>query len=172
MNVRDLVPFWRPTTPSAHLSSEEPQASPFLTLHREVNHLFDDVFSAFPSTHARMPAWPSVEVSETESAYTLSAELPGLGEEDVEVLVADNALVLRGEKHSETRDEEKRFTERSYGRFERRVPLLPDVDQDRIEASFDKGVLTVTLPKDENAPSRMKRIRIGKSAASADEQVH
>src|SRR3982750_2142901 len=104
MALRDLITWGRdqPSVPSRRAE----EVSPFLTLHREMNRLFDDVFNTFgaPSLIGRMPAWPSVEVvaSDKDKDVRISAELPGLDEKDVEVLVDDNALTIRGEKKAET----------------------------------------------------------------------
>ena len=149
------------------LPSRRPQeASPFLTLHREMNRLFDDVFNNFgaPSVLGRMPTWPSVEVIESDKDVRISAELPGLDEKDVEVLVDNDVLTIRGEKRSETQDKERRFTERHYGRFERVIPLPFAVEEDKAEASFNNGVLTVTLPKSAKAEDKAKRIAIGRKS--------
>ena len=91
----------------------------------------------------------------------ISAELPGLDEKDVEVLVNNDVLTIRGEKRSETQDKERRFTERHYGRFERVIPLPFAVEEDEAEASFNNGVLTVTLPKSAKTEEKAKRIAIG-----------
>ena len=110
MALRDLISWGReqPSVPSRR--GEE--VSPFLTLHREMNRLFDDVFNNFgaPSLLGRMPAWPSVEVVQSDKDVRVSAELPGLDEKDVEVLVDDDVLTIRGEKRAETEDQERRFT--------------------------------------------------------------
>lgn len=121
------------------------QASPFLALHREVNRLFDDAFRSFdaPSLFGRVPGWPNLEISETEKEHHVAAELPGLDEKDVEVLLADGVLTIRGEKKSETEDKERQFSERFYGRFERQIPLGAEVEADKAAASFQNGVLTV-----------------------------
>src|SRR3954470_10884978 len=124
MALRDLITWGReqPSVPSRR--GEE--VSPFLTLHREMNRLFDDVFNNFgntPSLLGRMPAWSSIEVVQSEKDVRISAELPGLDEKDVEVLVDDDVLTIRGEKKSETQDQERRVSERYYGRFERVIPL-------------------------------------------------
>src|SRR5215210_8369161 len=167
MALRDLIAWGRdqPSVPSRR--GEE--VSPFLTLHREMNRLFDDVFTNFgaPSVLGRMPAWPSVEVVASDKDVRISAELPGLDEKDVEVLVDDNALTIRGEKRSETEDQERRFSERYYGRFERVIPLPFAVEKDRAEASFNNGVLTVTLPKSAKADDKAKRIAIGRKSDAA-----
>jgi HSP20 family protein len=145
------------------------EVNPFLTLHREMNRLFDDVFNRFdanmPSLFGRMPgwssgSWPSLEVNATDKEVRVSAELPGLDEKDVEVLVDDNVLTLRGEKKSETEDQGRHFSERYYGRFERSISLPFEVEEDKAEASFKNGVLTITLPKSAKAQDRGKRIAI------------
>jgi HSP20 family protein len=87
-----------------------------------------------------------------------------LDEKDVEVLVDNDVLTIRGEKRSETEDQERRFSERYYGRFERVIPLPFAVEEDRAEASFNNGVLTVTLPKSAKAEDKAKRIAIGRKA--------
>ncbi len=90
----------------------------------------------------------------------MTAEVPGLEEKDIEVLLDDGVLTLKGEKRSETEDKEKQFSERYYGRFERRIPLGTEVKEDQVDATFKNGVLTVTLPKTEKAQSQVKRIAI------------
>src|SRR5215210_1420399 len=163
MAPRDLISWGRdqPSVPSRR--GEE--VSPFLTLHREMNRLFDDVFNNFgaPSLVGRMPAWPSVEVVQSDTDVRIAAELPGLDGKDVEVLV-DDVLTIRGEKRSETEDQERRFSERTYGRFERVIPLPFAVEEDKAEASYHNGVLTVTLPKSEKAQDKAKRIAIGRTS--------
>ena len=168
MALRDLITWGRdqPSVPSRRTE----EVSPFLTLHREMNRLFDDVFNTFgntPSVLGRMPAWPSVEVIQSDKDVRISAELPGMDEKDVEVLVDNDVLTLRGEKRSETQDQERRFTERYYGRFERVIPLPFAVEEDRAEASFNNGVLTVTLPKSAKAEDKAKRIAIGRKSDAA-----
>jgi HSP20 family protein len=163
MNVRDLIPWGRSERPSSVPEAYRgDEVSPFLALHREMNRLFDDVFSRFetglPSAFGRMGGWPSVEVVDGESSLRISAELPGLDEKDVEILVSDDILTIRGEKKSRVDDKERHFSERFYGRFERRIPLPYEVEEDRAEASFANGVLTVTLPKSARAEARTKRI--------------
>jgi HSP20 family protein len=173
MNMRDLIPWGRnqQTTPSRYRE----EGDPFMTLHREMNRLFDDVFRTFDmapfgslSGVGRMSAWPSVEVSESDKDVRISVELPGLEDKDVEVLMGDGVLTIRGEKKSEIEDKERAFSERTYGRFERRIPLAWEVDEDKIEASFRNGVLTVTMPRSAHASSPVKRIAVN----SADTTKH
>lgn len=180
MSVRDLIPWNRGTnTPAPTGLSNEP-TSPFLALHREVNRLFDDVFNGFgvpsfagpglagPSLSSRSFGWPNVEVVEADGGgLRVSAELPGLEEKDVELLIEDGVLTLKGEKRAETTDKERGYTERSYGRFERSIALPFAVQEDKAEATFRNGVLTVTLPRSAEAPERRRRIAINGSGASA-----
>ncbi|KFG69323.1 Hsp20/alpha crystallin family protein [Microvirga sp. BSC39] len=162
MNMRDLIPWGRnqQTTPSRYRE----EADPFMTLHREMNRLFDDVFRGFDmaplGSMSRMAGWPHVEVVDNDTDVRISAELPGLEDKDVEVLMGDGVLTIRGEKRSEIEDKERAFSERHYGRFERRIPLAWEVEKDKIDASFKNGVLTVTLPKAAESRPEVKRIAI------------
>lgn len=174
MNLRDLIPWgrrrqapdrsYRPhTEPLAHETGD-----PFLTLHREVNRLFDDVFRGFGLVPFGNPGatggWPQIEIVEDDRELRVCAELPGLEERDVEVLLEDGVLTIQGEKRAEREDEGRRFSERFYGRFMRRLPV-GEVDEDRVQASFRNGILTVTLPKAATALGRTRRIPInGKPA--------
>lgn len=166
MSVRDLIPWGREENrvPSLFRDSER---DPFLSLHREVNRLFDDVFRGFdgglPSV-GRASAfggnWPSVEISDNDKEIRVTAEVPGMEEKDIEVLLDDGVLTLRGEKRSETDDKDRQFSERYYGRFERRIPIGYEIEEDRIDARFKNGVLSVILPKTAKAQSQAKRIAI------------
>ena len=164
MAVRDLIPWGRNRSAVPSTMRESDEVSPFLTLHREMNRLFDDVFNRFeggvPSLFGRGPSWPSIEVNASEKELRVSAELPGLDEKDVEILVENDVLTIRGEKRSETEDKDRHFSERYYGRFERRLALPFEVEEDKAEASFKNGVLTVTLPKSAKAQEKAKRIAI------------
>jgi HSP20 family protein len=140
--------------------------NPFLTLHREMNRLFDDVFRGFDLApfgsdrlSDRVAGWPNIEVSETDKEIKVTAELPGLDEKHVEVELANGVLSIRGEKKTETESSDRRFSERYYGRFERRISV-DDIEQDKVAASFKNGVLTVTLPKSPSAQQKAKRIAI------------
>ncbi|MBZ9974005.1 Hsp20/alpha crystallin family protein [Mesorhizobium sp. BR-1-1-10] len=167
MNVRDLIPWNRGNGHQAPTVFRDSERDPFLSLHREVNRLFDDVFRGFGSNppsfntpSAFSGGWPSVEISDNEKEIKVTAEMPGLEEKDIEVLLDDGVLTLKGEKHSETEDKDRQFSERFYGHFERRIPLGYEVKDDKVDARFSNGVLTVTLPKSERAQSQVKRIAI------------
>lgn len=148
----------------SHSAMTDP--SPVGWLRNEIDRLFEDfgrpsraMFNFSPRAIAPSPA---IELCEGEKEYRLTAELPGMGENDIEISVADNVLTISGEKKEEQEHKEEGYllSERRYGSFRRQVPLPPDVKADAITAKFRDGVLTVTLAKDENAPSRPRKIAI------------
>lgn len=173
MANRDLTP-WRAAAPTPF------GRDPFMNFRREMDRLFDDFFAPAETRTFGGPAasqamvMPSIDLHETDQAYTVSAELPGIDPKDVELDLRDNALTLRGEKRSERKEEDggRRYSERSFGRFERTIPLAADVDPDRIEASFENGLLKVVLPKHAQARDKTRRIEIkGAAAPGGAEQL-
>jgi HSP20 family protein len=161
MSMRDLIPWGRQTTTSPAVYRGE-ERSPFFSLRRDIDRLFDDVFSGSMPTLGfgrSMMSWPSVEVSETDREIRITADIPGMSDKDIEVRVEDGVLTLRGEKKSETDDNDRGYSERFYGRFERRIALPSGVDHEAAKADFRNGVLTVSLPKAEEA-ERGRRIPI------------
>ena len=127
---------------------------------------FDEVFRGFgpPSllggTSPFNGSWPHVEIEENDNEIRLIAEVPGVDPDNIEVLLEDGVLTLRGENKSETEDKDRRFSERYYGRLERRLALGRQVDEDKVAATFKNGLLTLTLPKTEKARANVKRITI------------
>ena len=108
---------------------------PVLALHREMNRIFDDVFRGFdrqPFGVFRSLSWPKIDIDETETDIRVTADLPGLEEKDVSLEIANGMLLISGEKKSETEDKARRFSERYYGRFERRIPLEGVEDDKRL----------------------------------------
>ncbi|MHC2582306.1 HSP20 family molecular chaperone IbpA [Bradyrhizobium diazoefficiens] len=105
---------------------------------------------------------PAVDVTESDKAYEITAELPGMDEKDIEVNVANDGLIIKGEKKFEREEKQKDYyvSERRYGSFERHFGLPKDVEADKIEASFRNGVLKVTLPKTAEAQKPAKKIEV------------
>src|ERR1043165_4506706 len=140
------------------------QESPFLSLQREVDRLFDDFSRGFPAlptlSSGAVELMPSMDVTETDKEIEITAELPGLEEKDVQINLADNLLTIRGEKKAEKEQKEKdyRLVERSYGSFARTLELPEGVNPDAVKATIDKGVLKVTVPKP--APAQVKKIDV------------
>ena len=108
--------------------------------------LFDDIWEG-----SQLPAAPAfkVDITEDESAFHIEAEMPGLNKEDISLGVEDDVLTIKGERKKETEEKAKNYhrTERTYGSFSRSFNLGELVDQEHIEASFENGVLRVSLPK-------------------------
>ncbi len=161
MNVRDLVP-WTRGDRERNPATRSDAVSPVVSLHREMNRLFDDVFRGFDDARffGGRNGWPSLDVEETEKEYRVTAELPGIEERDVEVLLQDGVLTVRGEKRQESENRNRTYSERFYGRFERQIALDRDVDESAVSATFTNGVLTVSVPKSARAVERSKRIPI------------
>lgn len=170
MAIRDLIPWNRPDdrVPTA-FGIDPDRRDPLVSLHREVNRLFDDVVRSFGvpafAGSERALLAPNVEIGETDKEIRVTAELPGLDEKDVEIVAEDGVLTLRGEKKSEVEDKDRGYSERSYGRFERRIGLPRTVEADKANASFRNGVLTITLPKSAAAADNVRRIPIHSDAA-------
>ncbi len=159
MAMRDLIPRGRSRSSVARSESVNPLAA----FHDEMNRLFDDFwrgFDGFGSMPSFSFGYPHVEVSETDRELRVEAELPGMDMNDVEVLLHDGVLTLRGERKREEEDRSRRLSERYYGRFERQIAVPPEIDEEKVKASFEKGVLTVTLPKTAEAAKGVKRIPI------------
>ena len=169
MMIRDLVPWGRNTNrlPVKQRNTSEQreyESNPLLSLHRDVNRLFDNVLGGFG-----MPAlagfdasfgWPAIETSETDKEIRLTAELPGLTNKDVEVLVEDGILTLRGERKSHSEERDRGYSERYYGRFERQIALPRGIEADRVSADFKDGMLTISMPKSQDAIDSTRRIPI------------
>jgi HSP20 family protein len=131
-------------------------------LRREVDRLFEDLLrGTVPSLGfgGAAAAWPHLEVNDSDHEVRVTAELPGMNEKDVELLVEEGVLTPRGEKKSQTEDKERGYSERFYGRFERRIALPSSVEEQGAKAEFRDGVLTVMLPKSRDT-ARGRRIAI------------
>jgi HSP20 family protein len=159
------------------VSPRQDYSDPLVPLRRQMGRLFDDFFSSpmFPplpmvppaQTLAAMVMAPRLEVSETEKELHITAELPGIDPKDAEVTLADDVLTIRGEKqaqHEEGKERDFHLTERSYGTFARHLRLPFHADAQKIQASFKDGVLTLTIPKPEEAQQKVHRIDVAVEA--------
>lgn len=138
------------------------QGGSLFDLHRQMNRLFDDLFDSGNeggSLSQGSGSSPLMDVHQEEDRIEITAELPGVREEDIDLSIEEGVLVLSGEKRSSREDSQGGYRERSYGRFERRITLPGNVDEDAIEADFEHGVLTITLPKAEK--QRGRKIQLG-----------
>ena len=148
---------------------------PFESLRREIDRMFDDFggglwrspfrgsfFEPFRRGEAALAALPAVDVTETDKFYEITADLPGIDEKNIDVKLANGVLTIKGEKQDEKEEKNKGYyvRERSFGAFERSFEVPDSVDTDKIEATFKKGVLTLTLPKSAEAQKAEKKIAV------------
>jgi HSP20 family protein len=161
MNRKQLMP-WRQDDTSLRRIEE----TPFELLWQDINRTFDNFFNEFgerPFGQSTGSFSPSLNMTESDSAFTVEVEVPGVAEDDIEVTLTQNLLTIKGEKKAEQEEIKGNYfhLERRYGSFCRNIPLPPNsVDQDKVTAGFDKGILTITLPKLEEAQQIMKRIPV------------
>lgn len=151
----------------------ERSSHPLASFRNEMNEFFDR-FTRELFPESRDNFIPRVEVKDNGSSYLLSAELPGLKEEDINLTLKDNTLILEGEKKNEFKKEGKGFyrSEFSYGSFYRAIPLASDVNPDTVVANYEDGVLKITLDKMVETESKTKKINISKGTDSLDSTKH
>lgn len=163
--ARSLVPFSR----NLPMSRTREDMDPFLMMRRQMNRLFDDVFGDFPlpgfdGSGARQMASPKINVGETDKELQITAELPGVKPDDIEVMVDEDSLTIRGEIKEERDDQDKdrnyHVKERIEGVFSRTLPLPFRADPGKVQASFRDGVLTIAIPKPEEAQQKRQRIQV------------
>ena len=139
-----------------------------ITLREKMNRLFEEAFTSRGEDRELISSsWtPSVDIYETENALVLSAEVPGVDEDDIEIRIEDNTLSIKGERkfEKETKEENYHRIERAYGSFYRSFTLPSYVDQDKIEAEHENGVLKITMPKKPELKPR--KVKVLKAKAS------
>ena len=138
---------------------------PFTAFRREMDRLFDSFGRevGWPGGDNRSAAMtPSIDVSETESELKIDVDLPGVDQKDVDVMISDNVLTIKGEKKAEREEKKKDFhlVERSYGSFSRSLTLPFAADPDKAQANFKNGVLSITLPKPPEVKAKAKKVAI------------
>jgi HSP20 family protein len=170
MTLKDIVP-WRWGGLRQWDEGNRPYES-FLremdSLHKEMDRLFEDFWKGNGSQSFMTKPWhrgeltPRVDETEDEKAFHIKVELPGMDKDDVDVTLSDHVLTIRGEKKQDEEEKGKDFyrRERSFGSFRRSLPVLTDVDESKIEAKFDKGILYIELPKTEEARKKVTHISV------------
>lgn len=173
-----MVPVKRDETKP--LSSEEGPLSPLFQLHREMDKLFDNAFRGFGVSQTRFPGLsplgsdflsplsssgflkPQVDVGATDKEYSITVEVPGINEKDVNIEVVNNTMTIRGEKKQEKEEKDKNYyrVERSYGSFQRVLSLPEDADQEAIKATFKNGILTIKMGRKALPKPDVKQIEI------------
>ena len=148
--------------PSADLRSRWPWSRGVgLRSDRLIDRFFDEMSEELPSFSNLLA--PAIDLDENDTHYTVTTEIPGVDKDDVTIELTERTLTIRGEKKSESEEksDRRRYSERTYGSFRRSISLPQDADEDpaRVEASFKNGVLTVTVPRSEEAKPSVIAIR-------------
>ncbi len=142
------------------------------TLRERMNRLFEEAYTSRGEEKDLVSSkWnPSVDIYEKENAIVLKAELPGIDENDIELKIEDSTLTLKGDRkfEKETKEENYQRIERSYGSFYRSFTLPRNIDQDKIKAESENGILKVTLPK--KAELKPKKVKILKPKSASKNQ--
>lgn len=145
---------------------------PLLQIHDEIDRMFNDFFKGFgfpeKSFWSDLPAtqtgWlkPTCDIAANDKEYTITAELPGVDEKNIELELVNDTLKIKGEKKQETEEKEKNYyrVERSYGSFQRTLTLPEDSDRDKINATFKNGIMTITIPRKTTGKPPAKKIDI------------
>jgi HSP20 family protein len=164
MAIRDLIP-WKKE--SKEMIANQPFDSGSITdLRTRIDQMMDNFWNDpfdFPfSTNRENFLYPQIDLSETEKEFTIITDLPGLTENDIEILAHSHSVKIRGNK--ETSKEEKNrtyhLTERNRGSFSREISLSEEIDESKVEANIKNGVLTIHLPKLPDERSTRRRIPI------------
>ncbi len=166
MTAQDKTPDKTSMTPVPERSGVR---HPLMTLRDDIDRMVEDMFrNPFARFDIEPFRWmggqasPRMDVKETDQALVVIAELPGIPEDKIDVSLSGDLLTIKGEKTVERNETEAdwHLTERSHGRFSRTLRLPEAIDSDRVEAKYEHGVLTVTIPKTDSAPAKTKKIEI------------
>ena len=148
--------IWKPFTELAPFRE-------FERMRRDMDRLWDSFFERGVRRTDEEGEWlPSLDVAETKNDVVVKAEIPGMDPKDIDISLTDGLLTIKGEKKQEREEKEKDYhlVERSYGTFTRSIRLPKEVQRDKINASYKNGVLTVTLPKSEEAKRQEIKIKV------------
>lgn len=160
---------------------------PFMRLHQEIDRIFEDAFrgrnfsmplllgSSHENFGGNLPMLrPAVNIAENEKQYTVTVEIPGIEEKDIQIQLDDDTLIIQGEKKQEQEHKDANFhrIERSFGSFQRVLTLPQDVDPDSVNAHFKNGILTISVNRvPEKAPKHPRRIEIAGPSSSTSENT-
>jgi HSP20 family protein len=165
MTLRSILPAGQRRLPAG-----ASQTDPFTAIRREMERMFDDLSGGWvvPNSTGTSILAPNVNVSETSKGLQISVELPGVDQKDIEVDLADGILTLKAERHAEKDEQDEKqhyhIVERSYGTLLRRFALPFEADATKVEASLDKGVLHVFVPRQQPAEKPKTKIAIKSNA--------
>lgn len=146
------------------------RTNPFMSLQAELYKAMRDLNSLFESSNKNLSSFanltisPAVDIVEDKDNFKVEVEMPGIGEEDIKINIADGLLTIKGEKTTSKKDEGKNYISReiNYGSYERTIELPDSVDIDKAKASFKKGMIWVLIPKKAGTAKQSREIKIEK----------
>lgn len=160
MDIKSLIPFGK-----KNVDIRREEENPLAMMQHEMNRMFDSFnrnwgFGAFPDLSGAF--MPRLDVTEDAKVFTVTAELPGMSEKEIDLSISGDTLTIRGEKKEEKEDKNRNYyySERSFGSFMRSIPLPRQVDTEKVAASYKKGILTIILPKTTAAIEATKKISV------------
>lgn len=155
--MRSIVPFSWNNDLFRHSEGD-----PFVAMQKEINRMFENFGRGSLMRLSNTDATPRVDVAETDTAIEVTAELPGIDEKDVDVVLRDDVLTIKGEKKSEREEKKKDYhlVERSFGAFSRTIQLPFAADAEAVKASFAKGVLKVSITKPAEVKDKTVKIPV------------
>src|SRR6201995_6087439 len=145
------------------------------TLRARINRLFNDAFERTSNEESNLTTWaPAVDIHENEHELVVKADLPGVEAKDLDIRVENNILSIRGELRFEKKVNEDNYlrVERAYGSFSRSFSLSNTVNPDGIKADYQNGVLSLTVPKREEAKPKQIKVNVGASAGNLNNSSH
>ena len=161
MTLRELIPFTKKSVPV-----KRDRENPFELLRHDMDTLFDDFFRGFEmepffGRHAARFS-PKVDITENDREILVTAELPGMNEKDIDITLNHDSLTIKGDKKEEKEDKGKDYyrMERSYGTFCRTIPIPVEIETDKVNALYRKGILTIKIPKSAKALEEKKKITV------------
>jgi HSP20 family protein len=180
MDIKKLAPWnWFKkeqegnTLPIRRQDTKTQYADPFTQIRQEIDKVFDSAFKGlgFPSiglgrelSPMAQTDWlkPTLDIGASDKEYTISVELPGVDENEIQVELVNDTLKIKGEKKQEKEEKERNYyrMERSYGSFQRTLSLPEDADQDDIKAVYKNGVMSITIPRKAASKTEAKQIEI------------
>jgi len=161
--ARSLIP-WRDKSQAP--ARQDDRFDPFVSFRREVDRMFDDFFNGslarFPGFEPLQAVAPSIDVEDKENEVVVTAELPGLDSDDFEVTLSGDVLTIKGEKKDEREEKNggMHYVERRFGSFSRSVRLPFEAADEKVDAKYEKGVLTVRVPKPAELTKASRRIEV------------
>ena len=158
---------WNKATPI----TIEHRMKPVLGLHKSVNEAFNDFYNLFETGDFALDRFdninllPALDIVETDDYYTIEAEMPGMGEEDIKITINEDRVTIKGEKSTSKKHKNKSYLSReiTYGRYDRTIALPPSADSHKATATFKKGMLWINIPKKAENKNHSREVKIGKS---------